>query len=604
MRRRLGTALAALVGALLFTATPALGAQTTKTLNFPLSGNSSTAIFDEPFACCDINFDVNVGVDTISVHDNIHGSLSLVMDTSMSTPSHDDLSFTDTNLRQGRTLDLTNTFTNDSGSFDVGYTLGYDLSLYGFHFGDSKSASDSLSCGLPLLSDTCSRTKNITLFSFTLIDLGFAWFDVNVLLPITTTADITGDGVTSHRTMTVAGADVVPPADLHFTASPQAKDESVKLSCSLPVNEPVNYAMGDPSSHVDGNVTEGVGIGVNGTVWVPNPLNPPDFKSDVYDTPPITIPDLLSLPPVTFNTIALSAPGQNVDLGNLLPNNIAPTVAMNTIPTDGVEGSPIQLSVKGTGPGGSMSPCGDESLDVHWSFDDGGSAYGKTIHHAWADNFLGDPSPPHTGQVVVTDPTGLQTTLNFAVPVANVSPSVDAGPSKSALWGVPVAFHGNGFDTGSVDNSILKYLWDFGDPSAPLGAAGQDVSHVYALPGSYTAQVTVTDNDDDQGTDTVAVTVLQRATTTSYTGPITSNSSKTVTLTASLVDELNQPVGGAAILFTLGTQSVSANTDGSGVASATLKLSQKHGTYTLAASFAGSTKYLTSSSSQTFTIGP
>ena len=362
--------------------------------------------------------------------------------------------------------------------------------------------------------------------------------------------------------------------------------------------------MGDPSSHVSGNVTEAVGIGVNGTVWVPNPFNPPDFKSDVYTTPTIGIPDLFSLPPVTINTINLSAPGQNVDLGNLLPNNIAPTVAMDTIPSDGVEGSPIQLSVKGTGPGGSMSPCGDESLDIHWSFDDGDSAYGKTVHNAWADNFLGNPSPPHTGQVVITDPTGLKTTLNFSVPVANVDPSVDAGPNKTALWGVPVSFHGNGSDTGPTDNSILSYLWGFGDPNAPLGAAGQDVNHVYGMPGSYEAQVTVTDNDGDQGTDAVNVTVLKRGTTTSYTGPIQSNASKTLTLTASLIDELNQPVGGATILFTLGSQSVSANTDGSGVASATLKLNQKHGTYAVAASFAGNSKFLLSTSSQTFTIGP
>ena len=191
--------------------------------------------------------------------------------------------------------------------------------------------------------------------------------------------------------------------------------------------------------------------------------------------PPLLLPDLFSLSPVTFTTIHLSAPGHNVDLGNLLPNVTAPTVVMDTIPTNGTEGNPIQLSVKGTGPGGSLSPCGDASLDIHWSFDDGGTATGRPFSHTFADNFLGI-RPPHTGQVVVTDPTGLKTTLNFSVPVANVDPSVDAGPNKTALWGVPFSFHGNGSDTGPTDNSILSYLWGFGDPNAPLGAAGQDVT--------------------------------------------------------------------------------------------------------------------------------
>jgi PKD domain/Bacterial Ig-like domain (group 3) len=602
MKGRFAVALAVAAGVLLLSASTAFGAQTTKTLSFPLSGSSTTNIFDLPFQCCNLDFDES----GISVHSDIHGDLSLDMATSMSAPTHNDLTYTDTNLRQGRHLDLTNTFAKDSGSFDVNYTLGYSLSLYGFDFSGSKSAGDTLSCELPLLTDSCSHTKNIQLFSFTLIDLVVVWFNVNVLMPITTTADINGDGVTSHRTFTVAGANVLPETDLVFDSSPDVKDEGVDLSCSLPVNEPVNYAMGVESSHVTGQVTEGVGIGVNGSVFIPNPIPFAD-PIDVYDTPAITIPDLFSLPSKTFEPITLTAPGKNVDLGNLLPNNIAPTVAMGPIPTNGTEGSPIQLSVVGTGPGGSLSPCGDSSLDIQWSFDDGGSAFGKTVNHAFPDNFLGNPSPPRTGKVVITDPTGLETTLNFSVPVANVSPTVNAGPDKSTLWGVPVSFHANGADQGPVDNGSLLYTWSFGDPASPIGASGQDVSHVYSMPSApgtpYIATVTVHDHDGATGANTVNVTVLKRATTTAYTGPIQSNSSKTITLTASLVDELNQAVNNGTIVFTLGAQSISAQTDASGVATATIKLNQKHGTYTVTASFAGNDKYTLSSNSQTFTIG-
>jgi hypothetical protein len=600
MKGRFAVALAALAGALMLFAPAALGAQTTKTLSFPLSGNSSTNIFNLPFACCQIDFDLG----PISVHDNIHGDLSLDMATTMNAPTHNDLTYTDTNLRQGRHLDLSNTFTSDPGSFGVNYTLGFDLSLYGFDFTDSVSKGDTLSCALPLLTDSCSHTTDVTLFSFTLIDLGIGYFNINVLAPITTTANINGDGVTSHRTMTVAGADVLSPTDLVFTSSPQAQDEGVSLSCSLPVNEPVNYAMGDESSHVNGQVTEGIGIGVSGSVFIRDIPPLPDIH--VGDVGPFNFP-LFDLPPVTFNTINLAAPSQNVDLGSLLPNNIAPTVAMDTIPTDGTEGSPVQLGVKGTGPGASLSPCGDDSLDIVWSFDDGGSAFGKVIHHAFPDNFLGAVPPPHTGHVTITDPTGLSTTLDFSVRVANVPPSVNAGPNKTALWGVPVSFHGNGADPGPVDNAILLYAWDFGDPNSLIGASGQDASHTYSMPSAvgtpYTASVKVTDNDGATGTNTVQVTVLKRATTLSYTGPLQANPSKNVTLTASLVDELNQPVSGRMVLFQLGNQSISAATNASGIATATIKLTQKHGTYTVSASFSEDGKYLASSNSQTFIIG-
>jgi hypothetical protein len=599
MKGRFAVALAAVASALLLFAPASFGAPVTKTLSFPLSGNSSTNIFSLPFSCCQIDFDES----GISVHGNIHGGISLDMATTMSAPTHNDLTYTETNLRQGRHLDLTNTFTKDPGSFDVNYTLSGSLSLYGFDFDYSKSKGDTLSCALPLLSDTCSHTVDVPLFSFTLIDIVVAYFQINVVAPITTTADINGDGVTSHRTLTVAAADILSPTDLIFTASPQVKDEGVDLSCSLPVNEPVNYAMGDESSLVTGNVTEGVGIGVSGSVFIRDPIF---GDHDVFDTPTLS-EHLFDLPDVAFNTINLTAPGQNVDLGNLLANNIAPTVAMGPIPTNGTEGSPIQLSVAGTGPGGSLSPCGDASLDIVWSFDDGGSAFGKVIHHAFPDNFLGAAPPPHTGHVVITDPTGLSTTLTFSVPVANVPPTVNAGPDKAALWGVPVSFHANGADEGPVDNGILLFSWDFGDPNSPIGASGQDASHIYSIPSPlatpYTAKVTVTDNDGSTGMNTVQVTVLKRATTISYTGPLQSNPSKNVTLTASLVDELNQPVSGGTVLFTLGTQSISAATNASGVATATIKLNQKHGTYTVTADYAGDARYIFSTNSQTFIIG-
>lgn len=588
-------ALATFAGAVLLSVPAALGADVTKTLSFPLSGSSSTNIFLlGPYECCGVSvFDQDLG--------NISEvTLSLDMGTALSSPTHSDLTFTDTNLRQGRTLDLTNTYSRDpGGKLDVSYTLAFHANVYGFVVDPSKTVGDTLDCSVPLLTQECQHTQDIGLFDITVLDIGVGSVKVHFSVPITTKADLNGNGVSSVRSMSVAGAPILGPGTLTFTSDPSVQNESAALSCALPAGEPVNYAMGTATTEVNGGVTENVGLAVS---VVGSPIVGPDFTV----LGPFTIFSF-DLPTKTINPIAVSAPGQNVDLGNLLPNNIAPTVAMDTIPTNGTEGSPIQLSVKGSGPGGSLSPCGDSNLDIHWTFDDGGSAFGKTINHAFPDNFLG-ASPPHTGKVVITDPTGLSTTLNFSVPVANIAPTVNAGPNKSALWGVPVSFHANGADAGPVDNGILLYNWDFGDPASPIGASGQDASHVYSMPSApgtpYITTATVMDNDGATASNTVQVTVLKRGTTTSYTGPINSNSSKTVSLTASLVDELNQPVNNGTILFTLGTQSVSAQTNASGLATATIKLSQKHGTYTVTASFAGSDKYTLSSSSQTFTIGP
>jgi PKD domain len=590
MKVRLTVALAAVAGAALLVLAPtAFGAQATKTLNFPLTGSSTTNIFSlGPEQCCEASV---FGVDLGDIHDV---TLSLDMGTALSSPTHSDLTFTDTNLRQGRTLDLTNTYTRDSGGkLDVNYTLAFHASIYGFVVDPSKTVGDSMDCSVPLLTQHCEHTTEIGLFDITVLDIGVGSAKVHFSVPITTKADISGNGVSSSRTMSVAGSPILGPDTLTFNSDPFVKNESTLLGCSLPANEPVNYAMDTASSAVDGTVTENVGLAVS---LVGDPIVGDDFTV----LGPFTIFSLDAFSK-TINTINMSAPAQNVDLGNLLPNNIAPTAAMDTIPTDGQEGKPITLAVKGTGPGGSLSPCGDDGLDIVWQFDDGGTAFGKSINHSFPDNLLGEA--PRSGHVTITDPTGLSKTIDFSVPVANVNPTVGAGPNKTALWGVPVAFHANGADQGPVDNTSLLYSWAFGDPASPIGAAGQDVSHTYAMPGVYTATVTVMDHDTGTGTSNVQVTIAKRGTTTAYTGPLKSLPSKQITLSATLVDELGQPVAGRTIAFQLGSQSASATTSASGVATVTIKLNQQKGSYPLSATFTEDGKYLGSANNGTFVIG-
>jgi hypothetical protein len=436
-------ALVAAVGALL-AAGPAFGATVTKTLNFPLSGNSTTNIFDEPFSCCHIVIGDPLDIDT-----DIHGGIALDMKTTSKAPTHNDLTFTDTNLRQGSHLDLTNTFKRDSESLGVDYTLSGDLSVFGIDFPYNQTEGDTIAnCGLPLTTEGCSDTKSITLFDFTVIDIGVAYLNASFNALITTSAAMTGDGVTSHRTLTAGGADAKPPADLTFTSTPQGKDDGADLPCTVAAGQPVNYAMGNESSHVNGSVTEGFGVGVQGDAFVRDIPPLPDIH--LFTIGPFNFPSLFNLPAVQFNTISLSAPAQNVDLGNLLPNEIAPTVVMDTIPTNGTEGNPISLGVVGNGPGGSLSPCGTSGLTFDWSFDDGGTTSGQNVQHTFAENFLG--GVPHTGKVVVTDPTGQSTTLSFSVPVADAPLTLACGTPGVSLQ----AFSG----------TVAK-LHD-GDPAAPL----------------------------------------------------------------------------------------------------------------------------------------
>ena len=137
-------------------------------------------------------------------------------------------------------------------------------------------------------------------------------------------------------------------------------------------------------------------------------------------------------------------------------------------------------------------------------------------------------------------------------------------------------------------------------------AATANVTELAA--GTYTAGATFAGDTmyEAAGPSTAAFTVTQKATTTTYTGALTGGPNKTIVLSATLVDASVKPLAGRTIAFVLGSQAASATSDASGVASTSLKLTQKNGTYPLTATYvpAGQdvAEYLGSAASATFKL--
>ncbi len=152
-----------------------------------------------------------------------------------------------------------------------------------------------------------------------------------------------------------------------------------------------------------------------------------------------------------------------------------------------------------------------------------------------------------------------------------------------------------------ADQPTLSFLWTFGDGDS---AAGADVDHAFALPGSYSGKVSVEDKDGGVGSSAFTTAIAKRATTLVYTGPTQSVPRKTLQLSATLSDDHGDPVVGRSVHFVLGSQTVDAMTDSSGLASISLDLKQKPGDYALSASFATDGMYLGSSTpALTFHVG-
>ena len=79
----------------------------------------------------------------------------------------------------------------------------------------------------------------------------------------------------------------------------------------------------------------------------------------------------------------------------------------------------------------------------------------------------------------------------------------NTGLFPPAAGEAPLSVHFTPGASNDPDGTLAAYAWDFGDGAA---ASGPEVDHVFALPGSYTVTLTVTDN---AGAKTQATTVIK-----------------------------------------------------------------------------------------------
>ena len=171
---------------------------------------------------------------------------------------------------------------------------------------------------------------------------------------------------------------------------------------------------------------------------------------------------------------------------------------------------------------GSYDPDGTiESYE--WDFGDASpKEYGITVSHIYADNGV------YTVELVVTDNDGLTGADTCTVTVANVAPTVDAGPDITVDEGAlvalnPAIFEDPGFDFAPITVETFTATISWGDgtsePQADIilvvipGGVGVptmgtvEATHAYGDSGVYTVTVTVNDDDGGSGSDTFTVTV-------------------------------------------------------------------------------------------------
>lgn len=184
----------------------------------------------------------------------------------------------------------------------------------------------------------------------------------------------------------------------------------------------------------------------------------------------------------------------------LVPN-AAPSVSAGG-PYSGSEGASVSLAATGSDPNG-------DTLSYAWDLDNNGSFETPGASVSFSAALLDGPSS-YTVKVRATDPGGLSAISTATVNVANAPPAVSATFEASAVGcgtsnaKLTVTFT----DPAPADTHSALIQWGDGSTQTVSTAVSPLVLlHSYAAAGTYTAAVSVTDDDGGTGRANAGVTV-------------------------------------------------------------------------------------------------
>ncbi|MGB3773708.1 MAG: PKD domain-containing protein, partial [Leeuwenhoekiella sp.] len=166
------------------------------------------------------------------------------------------------------------------------------------------------------------------------------------------------------------------------------------------------------------------------------------------------------------------------------PVNEAPQAIATATPLSG--SAPLEVSFTG-----SNSTDDKQVVSYLWTFRDGETSTAQNPTHTFTQSGDFDVT------LQVSDAEGLTSTATVTISVAGVNqPPVaiaDAAPRRGPAP-LPVNFTGS---NSSDDSNIVSYSWIFGDGSTSTAA---NPEHTYTAPGTYLANLTVTDENGQTDT--------------------------------------------------------------------------------------------------------
>src|SRR6185503_1966220 len=223
------------------------------------------------------------------------------------------------------------------------------------------------------------------------------------------------------------------------------------------------------------------------------------------------------------------------------PANQAPVARLAASPSSGTAPLAVRLDA-------SASSDADGSIvSYRFDFGDGTSAgpqSSSVANHTYA-------AGSWTARVTVTDNQGATATASASVtvtsPPANQAPvaRLAASPSSGTA---PLAVRLDASASSDADGSIVSYRFDFGDGTSAGPQSSSVANHTYAA-GSWTARVTVTDNQGATATASASVTASPPANQAPVARLAASPSSGTAPLAVRLDASASSDADGSVVSY-------------------------------------------------------
>jgi PKD repeat protein len=197
---------------------------------------------------------------------------------------------------------------------------------------------------------------------------------------------------------------------------------------------------------------------------------------------------------LTTLTVRDNDGGINSSTVTITVRNLPPTADLNVTPSSAFTGEELVFN-------GSASTDPENQISSYfWSFGDGGSDTGPIVRHIYEDD------GKYTVRLTVVDEDGVASYAEVSVTINNRPPEAWASALATEVKTLEdVTFSSEG--SKDVDGRVMWYQWDFGDGDV---AFGPSASHAFRDDGVYQVTLTVIDDDGDEATAIVEMTVLNR----------------------------------------------------------------------------------------------